>query len=200
MTKKLEKMTAHAKQLGFASIEEAKEELQNYVAKDDAAPQVWVGTYGKYNNGALVGKWLDLNQFTDYDEFVKMCKVLHIDEDDPEFMLNDFMNFPKKFYSESMISREDFDELKEFLSLTEHEQEVVGEYWEEIYEEVDMQDVLDHFAYEGNPYDYFDMLADEMFDQYTVPDILRNCFDWEKWRSQCEWDYDTTTNYVFYHK
>jgi len=172
MTKKLEKMTAHAKQLGFASIEEAKEELQNYVAKDDASPQVWVGTYGKYNNGTLVGKWLDLNQFTDYDEFVKMCKVLHIDEDDPEFMLNDFMNFPKKFYSESMISREDFDELKEFLSLTEHEQEVVGEYWEEIYEEVDMQDVLDRFAYEGNPNDYFDMLADEMFDQYTVPDIL----------------------------
>ena len=31
--------------------------------------RVYVGTYNKYNNGSLFGKWLDLSDYSDKDEF-----------------------------------------------------------------------------------------------------------------------------------
>ena len=33
--------------------------------------RVYVGTYAKYNNGSLFGKWLDLSDYSDKDEFLK---------------------------------------------------------------------------------------------------------------------------------
>lgn len=33
--------------------------------------RVYVGTYARYNNGSLFGKWLDLSDYSDKDEFWK---------------------------------------------------------------------------------------------------------------------------------
>ena len=48
--------------------------------------RVYVGTYAKYNNGSLFGKWLDLSDYSDKDEFLEACRELHEDEQDPEFI------------------------------------------------------------------------------------------------------------------
>lgn len=31
--------------------------------------QIYVGTYAKYNNGSIFGKWLDLSDYSDKNEF-----------------------------------------------------------------------------------------------------------------------------------
>ena len=31
--------------------------------------RVYVGTYGKYNNGSLFGAWLDLSDYSDKEDF-----------------------------------------------------------------------------------------------------------------------------------
>ena len=49
--------------------------------------QVYVGTYAKYNNGNLYGKWIDLTDYSDSEEFYQACKELHADEADPEFRI-----------------------------------------------------------------------------------------------------------------
>ena len=36
--------------------------------------RVYVGTYNKYNNGSLFGKWLDLSDYSDKDEFMEACR------------------------------------------------------------------------------------------------------------------------------
>src|SRR5690349_16831915 len=54
------------------------------------APRVYVGTYAKYNNGSIAGAWLDLEDYADKDSFLAACAELHKDEDDPEFMFQDF--------------------------------------------------------------------------------------------------------------
>ena len=41
--------------------------------------RVYVGTYNKYNNGSLFGKWLDLSDYSDMDEFLEACRELHKD-------------------------------------------------------------------------------------------------------------------------
>ena len=47
-------------------------------------PRIYVGTYAKYNDGSIAGKWLDLNDYEDINAFYKACKKLHKDESDPE--------------------------------------------------------------------------------------------------------------------
>ena len=42
--------------------------------------RVYVGTYNNYNSGSLFGKWLDLFDYWDKDEFLVVCRELHKDE------------------------------------------------------------------------------------------------------------------------
>ena len=55
---------------------------------------VYVGTYSKYNNGNLNGEWVDITDFSNWEEFIEYCKNIHSDEDEPELMYQDFENFP----------------------------------------------------------------------------------------------------------
>ena len=62
--------------------------------------KLYVSTYAKYNAGSLFGKWMDLNDYADHDDFIEACKELHKDETDHEFMFQDFEGFPDIFYCE----------------------------------------------------------------------------------------------------
>lgn len=57
--------------------------------------QIYVGTYAKYNEGSLFGKWMQLSDYSDLDEFIEACKELHKDEEDPEFMFQDWEEIPE---------------------------------------------------------------------------------------------------------
>jgi antirestriction protein len=70
---------------------------------------VYVGTYGKYNSGSIKGKWLDLYQFTDAADFYEACAALHSDEEDPEYMFQDWENIPEGLISEHSISANFFE-------------------------------------------------------------------------------------------
>ena len=76
--------------------------------------RVYVGTYNKYNNGSLFGKWLDLSDYSDKDEFMEACRELHKDDQDPEFMFQDYENIPEALISESWLS-EKFFELRDAI-------------------------------------------------------------------------------------
>ncbi len=68
--------------------------------------KLYVGTYAKYNNGSIVGKWINLNDYTSKAEFISACRALHKDEREPEFMFQDYEyteDWEKAFYSESYI-------------------------------------------------------------------------------------------------
>ncbi|MEZ7029437.1 antirestriction protein ArdA, partial [Klebsiella variicola] len=57
-------------------------------------PAIYVGTYHQYNSGSIFGKWFDLTDFDDEDEFYDACRALHTAEDDPEFMFQDIEGIP----------------------------------------------------------------------------------------------------------
>lgn len=78
-------------------------------ATTTGTPSIYVGTYAKYNNGSLFGEWLNLTDYSDKDEFYEACKELHDDEDDPEFMFQDYEYIPKFLISESHISEKAFE-------------------------------------------------------------------------------------------
>ena len=85
--------------------------------------RVYVGTYGKYNNGSLFGAWLDLSDYSDKEDFYEACRELHKDEEDAEYMFQDWENVPENLIGESWIS-ENFFTLRDAVEkLSDTEQE-----------------------------------------------------------------------------
>lgn len=86
--------------------------------------RIYVSTYAKYAAGNLTGKWLDLEDYSDKETFIEACRELHKDEQDPEFMFQDFEDVPSDTVSESSIDPAIWD----FIELDEHERDVVEAY------------------------------------------------------------------------
>ena len=173
-----------------------KEDLNLHTGIKDKNACVYVGTYNKYNCGSLDGAWVDLESFNDEEELMEFLYRLHADEAEPELMVQDYMNFPRRFYSESM-NKYDFAELYEWLNLDEEEREMCEEYWEEIDKSASVERITNSLIYSGNSNDYFDELAEEELSMCNAPECLRNYFDYESWRRDCALDYNVTSNFVF---
>lgn len=166
------------------------EEREKYQGNGDS-PAVYVGTYGKYNAGSIAGMWVALDTVTDSEELHEVFRRIHCDEREPEYMIQDFQNFPKKFYSEAGC---DWEGLYEWLGLDEDDRQKVAEYWDEVDDSRDIQGVLDACVYEGEANEYYDELADECM---NIPDNLRMYFNYEAWERDCAFDYHETEHYVF---
>lgn len=161
-------------------------------------PAVFVGTYHKYNNGSLKGAWLDLEQFSDYDEFIEVCKVLHNDEDDPEFMFQDFQGFPRAWYDESSL-REDFDNIIEYAQLDDDDKQIVEEF-AEWSGEYNIERAKDAFigVYDSEE-DFAEQMVNECYDLEGIMGNLSYYFDYSKYaRDLFMSDYYYSSNgYVF---
>lgn len=159
-----------------------KEEKNAHEAKGNV-PAVYVGTYKKYNEGNLYGQWIDLTSFDyDYDEFTEYCHRLHADEEQPEFMCQDFKNFPRAIYNESGLPTED-----EFLvindaaaELDDKGQEAFAIYLSVAGELRTIDDFLEHYCgYYPNPGDFAEELFRDACNMERVPEVVRYNIDWE---------------------
>ncbi len=103
------------------------------------APQVYVGTYGKYNSGSIEGKWLNLEDYKSLEEFLEAAKELHKDESDPELMFQDSMNFPEQYYGESYIK----PELWDWIALDDREKAIVSAYFEKVGGSKEISEILE---------------------------------------------------------
>jgi antirestriction protein len=72
------------------------------------APRIYVGTYGKYNEGSLHGKWFDLESFQDAESFERACRNFHSDESDAELMFQDWENIPSFLICEYFLNPDAF--------------------------------------------------------------------------------------------
>lgn len=78
-------------------------------------PKVYVGTWGKYNNGSIAGGWISLADCENYNAFLSKCKELHKNESDPEFMIQDSEDFPDGLSCMDWLGEEDFNDIKAAL-------------------------------------------------------------------------------------
>lgn len=88
--------------------------------------KIYVADLAEYNNGRLVGKWLELSDYSSgaevmeaiqemLDEQTKKDKFGDIHE---EYAIHDYEGFPRSFYSEYM-GESDFDELYEIAKIAD---------------------------------------------------------------------------------
>lgn len=77
--------------------------------------KLYVGTFRKYNEGSVFGDWITLTEFDNLKDFYNECRALHKDEEDPEFMFQDWevnTSILKPFIRESWIDKDIFKYIK----------------------------------------------------------------------------------------
>lgn len=156
--------------------------------------KIYVGTYAKYNNGDLTGKWLELDDYADHGEFIKACAELHTDEEDPEFMFQDSENVPDSMISETDVDEDLWDmmglekqyDIDAMVGFAEHD----GGWDRERFEN----------AYQGEFIgwtEFAEQMVDELGYLDDAPDFLKTYFDYEKFGRDLQYDYFEAEGYCF---
>ena len=141
-------------------------------------PAVYVGTYAKYANGSIDGSWVKLDDYSDKEDFLDACRELHKDEQDPEFMYQDYEGFPEALYSEAAINNKVFD----WINLDDHEKYIVELYLDNIDASADFDTALE--AYAGNARTEIEWVEEFVEDTdllAEVPENLKYYFDYESY-------------------
>lgn len=138
--------------------------------------RVYVGTYAKYNSGSTKGAWFDLSDFSCKDDFIDACREWHADEDDPEFMFQDWYDNPPGLISESHISPECWDVLEAY---DEFNEDAVNAYCS-LFGDWDKDKFQDCYHGEfGSWEDMAEQLLEETGELNEIPERLRNYFDYQ---------------------
>jgi len=165
------------------------------------SPAIYLGTYRKYNNGSLFGQWIDLTTFDDYEDFCDYCHRLHADEHDPEFMVQDFENYPECWYHESGLpTEEEFDRLQEYAELDDEKKEAYKTYLENINADAELQECEERYIgkYDDGS-DFAEQFLEECCYLENVPEWLKCCIDYDAvWRTfDTGGDFSEYDGYIF---
>ncbi|WP_281541578.1 antirestriction protein ArdA [Maribacter aestuarii] len=167
--------------------------------------QVYVGTYHKYNEGSIYGKWVDLSNYSDLGEFYKAIRELHKDEEDPEFMFQDY-EVPELIKSLDLISEGyismDIFEIIQAIEGSSYDEDVLEAY-------------LVSFGYNGEDISEVIEKVDETYngeyssDEEFVQELLEGCgdipanlpayihIDWERTARDIMYDYSESNGHYF---
>lgn len=162
--------------------------------------KIYVGTYAKYNDGSIFGKWLTLGDYDNLEEFYAECKKLHADEEDAEFMFQDYETHDilKGFISEYGINSDIF-EIAEMLEGKDIE--MLEAYFSLGYDitEENIQDAEDKFfGYYNNATDFAEDYAEQTCMLNEIPENIRYYFDFEKFGRDLSHDFQEFNGYYFY--
>lgn len=147
--------------------------------------KIYVGTYGKYNAGSIFGKWLDLSDYSDKDEFNEACRELHKDEEDAEYMYQDWENIPESLIGESWLS-EKFFELRDAVEDMDDTRQEAFFVWcnhkGHDFEKADAADLVSSFEdeYQGEYDDEEDFAYQIVEECYELPEFAKSYFDYAK--------------------
>ncbi|QIH34533.1 antirestriction protein ArdA [Sphingobacterium sp. DR205] len=165
---------------------------------------VYVGTYAKYNDGSIFGNWLKLSDYADREEFYNACAELHSDEEDPEYMFQDYEHIPKGLIGESWISENVFEVLEAIGNLSDNNQEAFLIWCNNghaVLSEGDITDLISDFecAYIAH-YDSDEDFARELIgERADLNDFAKQYFDYDAYANDlfCG-DYWSEDGHVFY--
>lgn len=153
--------------------------------------RIYVGTYGKYNNGSLEGEWLDLEDYSSKEEFLEACQELH-GEGEHEFMFQDWEDVPAAWVGESWISGDawKFLELKDYerspiLAICGYDQSIKADQW---------QDWLDQFHGEWNTLEDYAWHYLKETGAFIANEFLERYFDIEKFTRDLSFDLVTVNS------
>ncbi|MBF8457140.1 antirestriction protein ArdA [Kaistella sp. G5-32] len=166
--------------------------------------QIYVGTYRKYSEGSIFGKWLKLSDYSDFHELQTAMRELHQGEEEPEFMFQDYENSALLeqigLISECFISPQIYEVIEKIKS-SDYSLEVIESFVDcfGIYDSLD--DVLEKIeqSYNGEFDSDEDFVENLLIDTVSIPSDLPSYvyIDWTKTARDVMMDYSASNNYYF---
>lgn len=157
-------------------------------------PAIYVGTYKKYNEGSINGAWIDMTLIEDREDFENLCKAIHADEEDPEFMFQDFQGIPKDLISESYLD-DKFFEINEVVESSHLDREIIEAG---LTAGIDLNDIEETYSGQFSSDEDF---AEDMAEQLgELPKDLTwplYCIDWTHAARELMMDYCEVNGYYF---
>lgn len=161
-------------------------------------PSVYVGTYHKYNCGSIFGEWVSLEGH-DEDSFYTKCREIHKDEEDPEFMFQDWENDFGGFIDEGGIDKDIWN----FLETVKDWDADRLEAYQEFLQWYGKNGSVDEFeeAYQGQyetEQDFAESLISECYDLKKMMGNLAYYFDYKRFSNDLfSSDYHFSNGHVF---
>jgi antirestriction protein len=166
--------------------------------------KIYVGTYRKYNNGSLFGQWIDLNDFSDFEELKNEMFKLHKDEEDPEFMFQDYECSEAikdlGLVSESYLSSDIYNVI-EAIENCSYDEEVIESFINSIgtYDTIDEIIEKVEESYSGEYSNDIEFVQELLESNGDIPESLPNYIhiDWESTARDIMYDYSADNNHYF---
>ena len=123
-------------------------------------PRIYVADLEAYNNGRLVGEWLDLADYNDADELMDAIQDVLKKSGGEEYAIHDVEYVPRSMYSEYMGKR-DFEELYEMIDLAK-QNDLPLEVVQEIVSQYDASAVDEFVGKYDSAVDFAEQMVDDM--------------------------------------
>lgn len=152
--------------------------------------ELYVGTYHKYNCRNIDGKWINLDDYTDKENFIAACKEINKDENNPEFMFQDWKGekWEKSLYSECSVP-EEYWEIKEALKNSSIDGEIFNTWLNWSCEKGSVDNVRKAEEQYCGKYDNGKDYAQEYYKEcgfLKEDNPLKNFVNWEAvWKNMC---------------
>ena len=156
-------------------------------------PRVWVGCLACYSAGRLTGDWVDAVDAADYIP----CPRIDANGPHEEFWVFDHEGFHGLIAGE--CSPSEAQEVAEAIDGFD-DPAAVAAYWNNWHttgttfrvDDFDQDGFTDAYCGVWDTFaDYADQLADDILDMGSWPDLAARYFDWDAWRRDLAYDYDT---------
>lgn len=163
---------------------------------------IYVGTYAKYNNGDLSGKWMNLADYSSKEDFLEACAEIHNDEDEDslELMFQDWENIPDGLVGESFVSPVIWD----MIETDDRDLEILYNYVEATGADLNADNFSDMLT-EANDRFYGEFDSDEdLAYQYVeecgreIPEWLSSYIDYEKMGREMAWDFYEFNGFYYF--
>lgn len=143
---------------------------------------IYCGTYAKYNEGSLFGKWLNISDYSDKDDFWEACRELYKDEEDPEIMFQDWESPFSDLIGESWVSDLIFDIYREFEPCQFEALKIFLSMASQDYSDISELRSAFEDAYMGEYASEIDFAESVMEEQiHSIPDHLQGYFDYKSY-------------------
>ena len=127
---------------------------------DTNSPKIYVADLEAYNNGRLVGTWLDLTDYSDADELQEAIQELLDKWGVEEYAIHDTENIPSSMYSEYMGAR-DFEELYTMIDIA-NDKDLPLEVVQDIVSQFDESAVEEFYGKYDSAEDFAEQLVDDI--------------------------------------
>jgi antirestriction protein len=127
---------------------------------EDNAPSVYIADLEAYNNGRLVGKWFNLLDYSDADEFNEAVADFLKETGAEEYAVHDFENIPRSMQSE-YLGVKDFEEIYEMIDLA-RDKDLPLEVVMEVTHELGESAVDEFYGVYDSEEDFAEQLVDDL--------------------------------------